>query len=232
LVEAQVDRVAEKAFVERIVEWYRRSGDRRLPWRTRRDPWSVLLAAFLLRKTTVGQVARVYGKILRELPSPAHVLRADTQRIERLLRPLGMHRQRARLLRKLAQRIVESHGGRVPGSKAELMALPGIGQYAASEVLLAAHGQREPLLDRNMARVLGRVFGVKLGKRPHTDPELWVLARSILPRDAEDARSFCWGVLDFARQICTARSPKCPACFVRDICSSARTQVCGGAAGR
>jgi A/G-specific adenine glycosylase len=231
-VKGQADGEAGKAFAERIVEWYKRSGDRGLPWRSRRDPWSILLAAFLLRKTTATQVARVYTKILRELPSPAHVLRAGTQRIERLLRPLGMHRQRARLLRKLAQCIVESHGGRVPGSKAELMALPGIGQYAASEVLLVAHGQREPLLDRNMARVLGRVFGVKLGRRPHTDPELWAFARSILPQNQKEARSFCYGVLDFARRICTARSPKCPACFVRDICSSARTQVCGRAAGR
>jgi A/G-specific adenine glycosylase len=70
-----------------------------------------------------------------------------------------------------------------------------------------------------MIRILERVFGVKsLKKRPHTDKALWRFAKTIVPAEPGQARKFNYGVLDFARKICTARSPKCPACPLRDIC--------------
>jgi A/G-specific adenine glycosylase len=224
-----MDEPSVRRFRDEIIKWYENFGAKELPWRNSRDPWSVLIAAFLLRKTTATQVAKVYRTFLEEFPSPKSVLHADVHTIERLLRPLGIHRQRARLLKELARHIEELHGGQIPSSKEELMALPGIGRYIASEVLLAVHGQPEPLLDRNMARVIARVFGVKLAKRPHTDPELWAFAKSLLPESPDEARSFCYGVLDLARKICTAKNPNCSGCPLREICRSALSKPKGGA---
>jgi A/G-specific adenine glycosylase len=209
-----------RVFQEAVVEWYRSHGDRSLPWRATRDPWAVLVAAFLLRKTTTGQVVRVYEELLKRYPSPRALLSAGEDEVRRLIQPLGIEHQRARHLKELAEHVERRFGGRIPCGKDELKKLPGVGDYIASEVLLAACGKPEPLLDRNMIRVLERVFSVRSARsRPHTDPQLWAFARTLVPRDPELAREFNYGVLDLARKVCTARDPKCAECPLTSICN-------------
>ncbi|NPA84950.1 MAG: A/G-specific adenine glycosylase [Crenarchaeota archaeon] len=206
-------------FRRKLLEWYGEHGEHSLPWRKTRDPWAVLLAALLLRKTTVQQVLRLYDEILKRYPEPGALAEADTAELERILRPLGMERVRARLLKRLAQEIVRRWGGRVPCSREELLKLPGVGPYAAAEVLTVACGMPEPMLDRNMIRVISRALGIASArKRPHTDPELWELARRLMPEDPEEAEAFNFAVLDFARKVCRARRPLCGHCVLKDIC--------------
>jgi len=77
-------------------------------------------------------------------------------------------------------------------------------------------------------RVLQRVFCVKsLKKRPHTDRSLWAFAEAIVPKDIEEARSFNYGVLDFARKICTSRNPRCYECPLKNMCAYyLKTEMC------
>ncbi len=207
------------AFQEAVIEWYRSHGDRSLPWRATRDPWAVLVAAFLLRKTTTSQVVGVYEEFLKHYPSPRALLSASEDEVKRIIQPLGIEHVRARHLKELAEHVERRFEGRIPCSKEELKKLPGVGDYTASEVLLAACGRPEPLLDRNMIRVIERVFSVRSSRsRPHTDPQLWHFARTLVPRDPELAREFNYGVLDLARKICTAGSPKCTTCPLTHIC--------------
>jgi len=208
-----------RAFQEAIIDWYSRYGDRQLPWRNTRGPWAVLVAAFLLRKTTTKQVVRVYEELLRRYPTPSDLLSASIDEVREIIRPLGIEHQRSRHLIEVARIVVNSFGGKVPCSEAELRKLPGVGRYVAAEVLLAACGEPKPLLDRNMARVIKRVFGAKPAKRrEHEDEAMWRLAEMLVPQSPEEARSFNYGVLDLARKICTAKNPKCHACPVKDIC--------------
>ena len=214
------DRAKVEEFRRRIVEWYETYGDRDLPWRRAKDGWSVLVAAFMLRKTTVEQVVRVYGEFMRRYPTPQSLLTASEGEVRELIRPLGIEHQRAKHLVELAKVLVQRFGGRVPCSKEELKKLPGVGDYIASEVLLRTCGQAEPLLDRNMIRVIERVFGVRSAKkRPHTDPAMWSFTRLLVPKDPEPAEKFNFGVLDFARKVCTAEKPYCSTCPIKDICN-------------
>jgi A/G-specific adenine glycosylase len=206
-------------FRRRIIEWYEEHGDRNLMWRSTRDPWAVLVAALLLRKTSTAQVEKTFPEFMRRFPSPESLLSAGMREVEEVLKPLGMQKVRARLFLRLASELMRKHRGEVPRSRDELESLPGVGSYAASEVLLRAYGKPEPLLDRNVIRVLERVFGVRSSKkRPHTDPELWSLARGMLPEDPEEAEEFSYGVLDLARKVCRARRPKCSECVLKDMC--------------
>ncbi|MEM0345796.1 MAG: hypothetical protein QW189_07770 [Thermofilaceae archaeon] len=217
---ANVESRRIEAFRKKVIEWYRRNGDQSLPWRSSSDPWLVLIAAFLLRKTTTKQVVAVYRRFIERYPSPSELSKADAGSVEDLIRPLGIERQRAKHLVELANYIVENFGGTVPCSREKLKKLPGVGDYTASEVLLVACSQPEPLLDRNMVRVLERVLCAKSSKpRPHTDPHLWKIAREIVPSDIQEARAFNFGVLDLARKICKAGKPKCLACPLSDICA-------------
>jgi len=212
-----------EAFQSAVIAWYRKHGDRNLPWRSAGDGWAVLVAAMLLRKTTTSQVMKVYGEFLRRYPTPAALASASVEELREFLKPLGIENQRALLFKRLAEKLAELGG--VPCDRDALKRLPGVGDYAASEVLLVACGRPEPLLDRNMTRVLQRVFGVRPSKsRPHTDPEMWALARSLVPQDPELAKELNFGVLDLARKICTARKPKCGECPLRGICRHAQSQ--------
>lgn len=214
-----LDREKVEEFKKRIIKWYEEHGDKDLPWRRTGDPWAVLVAAFLLRKTTTKQVVAVYERFLEQYPTPDALLRADPSEIKELLRPLGIEHKRTEHLKMLAERISSQFNGRVPCEKRLLKTLPGVGDYIASEVLLIACGKPEPLLDRNMIRVLERVLNIKsTKKRPHTDKKLWAVAKTIVPKDPSDAKKFNFGILDFARSICTARSPKCRDCPLNNMC--------------
>ena len=210
---------AVEEFRKRVIAWYEEHGDKHLPWRRTRDGWAVLVASLLLRKTTVAQVVGVYEEFLKRFPSPQSLLSASEDDVKSIIRPLGIEHQRAKHLKELAKALVERFGGKVPCSKEELKRLPGIGDYVASEVLLRVCGRPEPLLDRNIIRVIERVFGVtSVKKRPHTDPELWSFARELVPKRPEEAEKFNFGVLDFARKVCRARKPHCAECPLRDLC--------------
>jgi A/G-specific adenine glycosylase len=220
-----LDRARVEEFRRRVVEWYEAYGSRDLPWRRTRDGWAVLVAASMLRQTTVKQVAKVYGEFLRRYPDPHSLLKAGEDEVRELIRPLGMEHRRARQIVELARVLVQRFGGRVPCSREVLKELPGVGDYIASEVLLRACGKPEPLLDRNMVRVVERVFGVRSARsNPYRDPVVRSLARSLVPEDPELAERFSFGVFDLARKVCTAEKPKCGSCPVRDLCNySARS---------
>jgi len=215
-----LDRAKVEEFRKRIIEWYEAYGNKDLPWRRTRNGWAVLVAAFLLRKTTADQVVKVYEEFLHRFPDPHALLSASEEDVKRIIRPLGIEHQRSRHLIELARALVQRFGGKVPCDKKSLDGLPGVGDYIASEVLLKVCGKPEPLLDRNMIRVIERVFGVKSAKkRPHTDPMMWSFARMFVPKDPELAEKFGYGVLDFARKVCTAEKPRCGTCPLRDLCT-------------
>jgi len=206
-------------FRRAVIEWYRKFGDRDLPWRQSTDPWAVLVAAVLLRKTTVSQVLKIYKAFLERFPTPFHLLDASISEIESVIKPLGIEHERAALLKKLAQEAVSKFEGKIPCDRSLLKSLPSVGDYAASEVLLVACRKPEPLLDRNMIRVLERALGVKSEKsRAHTDKKLWSFAKSLVPSDPELAKEFNFGILDLARKICTLKKPKCDQCPLNNIC--------------
>jgi A/G-specific adenine glycosylase len=213
-------------FRRRMIEWYEKHGDKHLPWRKTEDGWAVLVASLLLRKTTVAQVVNVYSEFLRKFPSPQSLLSASEDDVKSIIKPLGIEHQRAKHFKELAKILLERFGGKVPCDRKELKKLPGIGDYIASEILLRIRGQPEPLLDRNMIRVVGRVFGVRSAKkRPHTDPELWSFARELVPKNPEEAEKFNFGVLDFARKVCTVRNPHCVTCPAKDLCQAFRNHA-------
>lgn len=105
--------------------------------------------------------------------------------------------------------------GHVPDEMEELLELPGVGRYIASAVLCFGFGRDVPIVDVNVARVLGRVFGLKPKGRPQNDPNMLKLAGGLVPRGK--GPEYNEALLDFAALVC-GPGPLCEGCPLRKLC--------------
>jgi A/G-specific adenine glycosylase len=134
---------------------------RDLPWRSTRDPWTILVAEVMLQQTQADRVVPKWTSFLDAYPTPAACASATLGDVLRRWQGLGYPR-RARNLHAAAQRIVDDHGGIVPADLAALLALPGVGPYTARAVLAFAFERDVGVVDTNIARVLARSAGRRL----------------------------------------------------------------------
>jgi A/G-specific adenine glycosylase len=203
---------------EPLLRWYDAHA-RDLPWRrTTATPWGVLVSEFMLQQTPVARVLPVYDAWLARWPRPADLAREPAGEAIRAWGRLGYPRRAIRL-HAAAVAITEHHGGEVPADYESLRALPGVGDYTASAVLAFAFGRRQPVLDTNVRRVLARVVaGVELAPVAVTVAEK-VVAGELLPEDEPTAATWSVALMELGALVCTAGSPRCPSCPVRDRCA-------------
>ena len=189
---------------------------RSLPWRYVGDPWPALLAEVLLVRTNAAKVEAAYAELSRRFATPCDLLSAGEAELESILRPLGLQRRRARLLKELAEAARDRFGCRVPCSYGALRSLPGVGDYIASAVAISVCGERPPAppLDVNVARVLSRAA---LGRDPPEgyarDQELAEAAASV-----PWTRDLLYAVIDLSAEYCRPRRPRCGLCPLRGAC--------------
>src|ERR1700754_2490573 len=137
------------------IAWYD-ANHRDLPWRQPdTSAWGVLGSEVMLQQTPVVRVEPAWRSWMTRWPTPADLAPDPPSEAIRMWGRLGYPR-RAMRLRACAVAIVERHGGRVPSDLDELLALPGIGTYTARAVATSAYGQRHPVVDTNVRRVVTR----------------------------------------------------------------------------
>ncbi len=134
---------------------------REMPWRGTTDPYAIWLSETMLQQTQVETVKPFYRKFLAALPTVEDLARAELQEVLSLWAGLGYYR-RAKHLHLAARRMVEAHGGKVPGEVEVLLSLPGIGRYTAGAVASIAFGVEAPVVDGNVIRVISRLTGFDL----------------------------------------------------------------------
>jgi A/G-specific adenine glycosylase len=202
---------------KRLLAWFWWNG-RSFPWREyNRTPYEVLVAEILLQRTTAAGVARSYPAFIEHYPSWAALASSSQEDLESALRPLGLWRQKARALRHLAL-FFEERSGAIPDTRTALESLPGIGPYTASAMLAIVHGRAEPFVDVNMARLLGRYFGLPADACGVRGRPLRALGLRLV--SGEYSLEVNWAVLDFAALVCRARRPLCQGCPLRTGCRS------------
>ncbi len=162
------------------------SGSRRpeLPWRSTRDPWSVLVSEVMAQQTQVARVVPAYQRFLVAFPTPAACAAAPLAAILRAWAGLGYNR-RAQHLHRAAIVVVDRHGGQVPGTLDALLGLPGVGPYTARAVLAFAFGADVGVVDTNAGRVLSRA----VAGRSVTTAEAQRLVDAMVP----DGRGWSFG---------------------------------------
>jgi A/G-specific adenine glycosylase len=203
---------------EPLLRWYDEHA-RELPWRgVHASPWSVMVSELMLQQTPVARVLPVHAQWLERWPSPADLAAEPTGEAVRAWGRLGYPR-RALRLHAAAVAIVEQHGGVVPESYDDLIALPGVGDYTAAAIATFAYGRRHVVLDTNVRRVLARtVGGVELPGASVTRAER-TTAAELLPDDEPTAATWSIALMELGALVCTAAGPRCDACPVADRCA-------------
>jgi endonuclease-3 len=177
-----------------------------------RNPFELLVATILSAQCTDNQVNRVTPGLFACMRTPGDFVKAPIGEIERLVRPTGFYRNKARNIKACCQALVEHQGGEVPRTMEELVALPGVGRKTANVVLGAAFDTPGVVVDTHVARISGR-----LGLTRHQVPEkIETDLMRVIPK--EEWSDFSLRLIFFGREICTARKPKCPACPMQPFC--------------
>ena len=217
------DRDAEPAagdVAPRLLAWFDRCGRHDLPWQRPRTPYRVWLSEIMLQQTQVRVVVPYFERFVAALPDIAALAAAPLDQVLALWSGLGYY-ARARNLHAAAQRCMQDHGGELPRDLAALTALPGIGRSTAGAILAQAWGERFPILDGNVKRVLARYHGIAgWPGAPAVEKRLWALAEAHLP--AQRLADYTQAQMDFGATLCTRFEPACGQCPLRDDCVALR----------
>jgi endonuclease-3 len=174
-----------------------------------RDPFTLLVAVLLSAQCTDKKVNEVTPALFAAGPDPAAMAALPEETILGHIRQLGLARTKARNVRRLAELLIECHGGEVPRSFAELEALPGVGHKTASVVMAQAFGVPAFPVDTHIHRLAQR-WGLSSGESvAQTESDL----KRLFPRDAWNKLHL--QIIFYGREFCTARScdgTVCPLC--------------------
>jgi A/G-specific adenine glycosylase len=191
-----------------LLTWYARE-QRDLPWRRQGvTAWQILVSEFMLQQTPVARVEPIWRDWVARWPTPSATAAASAADVLRAWGKLGYPR-RAKRLHECAIAIAAEHGDMVPDDVATLLTLPGIGSYTARAVACFAYGQRVPVVDTNVRRVVARAVHGRADS-PASVRDLVEVA-ALLP-NGPDAPRFSMALMELGATVCTARSPRCGLC--------------------
>ena len=177
--------------------------------------YELLFSTRLAAQCTDARVNIVTEVLYSRFPTIEALADADYEEICEIVKPCGLFRTKARDIKLGAQMIVERFGGKVPDTMEELLQIPGIGRKTANLVLSDYFGKPAVVTDTHCIRISNRLGLIPGGSKDPYKVEM-ALAAIVEP---EEQASLCHRFVHFGRDICTARSPKCDRCPLRELCT-------------
>jgi A/G-specific adenine glycosylase len=214
----------ERAIADAIVAHYA-SAKRDLPWRRTRDPYAIWVSEIMLQQTRVATVIPYWERWMAKFPTVTALAGAPLDDVLAAWAGLGYY-SRARNLHAGARAVRERWGGELPRRAAELREVPGIGPYTAGAIASIAFGERAPLVDGNVARVLARVFVLTDDiKSSAGQKALWRRAEELMQAlpDGTAPGELNQGLMELGASLCAPASPRCLACPLAKLCDARRT---------
>lgn len=209
-------REIDRKFVDGLIRWSDYNL-RDFPWRHQANltPYRVLVAELLLKRTTASAAARVYGQFLDNFPDMISLSNSSYAELETAFSPLGLHKQRARSTVAMTDYLRANHTSEIPESLSELLNVPGIGQYSSRAVLSFGFGRPFAVVDGNVQRILGRVYGSTISPISLMSQHQKIVD-SLLP--IKKHREFNYALIDIGSTVCRPTRPQCAECPVEEVC--------------
>ena len=202
-----------------LLPWYAQH-KRSLPWRADREPYHIWLSEIMLQQTRVEAVKGYYTRFLSALPTVEALANCDDDALHKLWEGLGYY-SRVRNLKKAARVITDRYGGRFPTSHAEILALPGIGEYTAGAICSIAYNLPTPAVDGNVLRVCARLLDDPSPiDAPATKKQITAQLAEIYPKEAGN---FTQALMELGATVCGPnRKPDCASCPCMHFCLGCR----------
>ena len=178
------------------------------------DPWRLLVMGRLSAQCTDARVNIVCRELFSAFPTPEAMAAGDLSEIERIVKPCGLYRMKASSIKEASRMLLEELGGELPQDMEGMLRLPGVGRKIANLILGDVYGLPSVVCDTHCMRICGR-FGMY--REDLRDPEkIERILIELLPYG--EGSDFCHRIVNFGREFCTARSPRCHECPMRDLC--------------
>ena len=176
------------------------------------NPWQLLVSTIISAQTTDENVNRVVPELFRRWPNPAALAGAKEVDVQEVLFPTGFFRQKTNSVIAMSADLMDRYGGEVPPKLEDLVTLRGVGRKTASVVLAEAFGKPAIAVDTHVKRVSRRLELTEQSDPTKIEADL---------KDLYDRRQWV-GVsmrfIQFGRDVCDARKPRCYECELDDIC--------------
>ncbi len=177
------------------------------------NAYTLLVAVALSAQATDAGVNKATRELFRIADTPQKMLELGEEGLIEHIKTIGLYRNKAKNVIKMARILVDEYGGEVPSSRAALQALPGVGRKTANVVLNMWWGQPAQAVDTHIFRV-GNRTGIAPGR--NVDAVERAIEDNI---PAEFQRHAHHWLILHGRYTCVARKPKCNACLIRDLCA-------------
>ena len=175
-------------------------------------PFELLVAVVLSAQATDKSVNKATARLFPKANTPAAIARLGVDGLTPYINAIGLYRNKAKNVVALSEILVREHGGEVPRQREALEALPGVGRKTANVVLNSAFGEPVIAVDTHIFRVANRTNLAPGDDVVEVERRLDKFTPDEFKRNAHH-----WLILH-GRYICIARKPKCPECFIRDLC--------------
>ncbi|MCH2569027.1 MAG: endonuclease III [Pseudomonadales bacterium] len=176
------------------------------------SPFELLIAVMLSAQATDVSVNKATAKLYPVANTPAAILTLGKAKLKTFIKTIGLFNTKAANVIKTCRILLEEHGGQVPTTRKELEALPGVGRKTANVVMNTAFGEPTIAVDTHIFRVSNRTKYAPGKTVRQVEDKLIKFTPDEFKQDAHH-----WLILH-GRYICTARTPKCPACVIYDLC--------------
>lgn len=175
-------------------------------------PFQLLIATILSAQCTDSQVNKVTRVLFARYPDPKSLAKAPLNTLKQIIFSTGFYNNKAKNIKACARAVLEDHQGIVPRGIERLIQLPGVGRKTANLVLSVAFGQQAVVVDTHVLRVSRR-----LGLTEKKDPvKVEFELMEIIPEPFWN--DLCLQFIYLGREICDAKKPLCPDCFLYDLC--------------
>ena len=185
------------------------------------DPWRLLVMGRLSAQCTDARVNIVCRELFARFPTAEEMAYADVAEVERIVRPCGFFRVKAQNIVDASRMLIEDFGGEMPADMDTLLLFPGVGRKIANLLRGDLFGLPAIVADTHCIRLCGR-FGMYPQNEKNPTRVEAILTKLVDPAEQSD---LCHRLVQFGRDVCTARSPKCAKCPLREFCEEGRKGI-------